>query len=172
MAIVLDGNNLTTSGLINSGSYQTTTTGTYVDWTIPSGVKRVTVGFNNFSTGSTSNYLLQLASAGSLETSGYLSYTSYAGATSASGNAGTTGFILNGGTPGTAWYIHGNVILVCINPSSNIWTASVCLGMYNGSNPYALIGGGSKTLTTTLDRVRLYAGGDTFDSGGVGLIYE
>ena len=56
MALVLDGNNLLTSGVINSMTAQNTTSGTSIDFTgIPVGAKRITIMFNGVSTSGTSN---------------------------------------------------------------------------------------------------------------------
>jgi hypothetical protein len=58
------------------------------------------------------------------------------------------------------------------NISGNRWIAS---GVYNFANLTTVIGysAGEKTLSATLDRVRLtITGADTFDNGSVNIIYE
>ena len=60
MAITLDGDNLTTVGVINSKTAVASTSGTSIDFTgIPSGVKRVTVMFNGVSTSGTASLRIQ-----------------------------------------------------------------------------------------------------------------
>ena len=77
MALVLDGNNLLTSGVINSMTAQNTTSGTFVDFTgIPVGVKRVTVLWKSISL-SGSAYILNQLGSGSIDSSGYVVTSSY-----------------------------------------------------------------------------------------------
>ena len=69
MALVLDGNNLLTTGVLNSMTTQSAS-GTYIDFIgIPVGVKRVTAVYNVLSTSGSYNHLLQIGS-GSIKTSG------------------------------------------------------------------------------------------------------
>ena len=169
MAIVLDGSNLTTNGLINSGTAQNTTSGTYVDFTgIPSGVKRVTFMFNGFSTSGTSNVFLQLGTlSGGIESTGYVSTAT--GFTGAGGStiSSTSGLLIGYDT--ASYLVSGHVVITLLG--SNTWVSS---GIGKLSTTASWSQSGNKTLGGTLDRVRLTTanGTDTFDAGSVNILYE
>lgn len=160
---------------ISAGTAVASTSGTSIDFTsIPSWVKRITVMFNGVSTNAAGSSLVQVQiGAGSITSSGYLSYTGLAGATNAtSQGTSTTGFAIDAGSPNTSWVRYGTLMLT--NITGNTWIASVCLGLYNGTNYYAVGGGGSIALSGTLDRVRITTvnGTDTFDAGTINILYE
>lgn len=148
------------------------TSGTSIDFTgIPSWVKRITVMLNGVSTSSTSLWQIQIG-AGSVDTTGYKSAT---GAQNVAGSAlgigtATTGFVLTLGVT-AAQTSQGIVTLVTLG--SNIWLSN---GIVNNidSTAYQNTSSGGKTLSGTLDRVRLTTvnGTDTFDAGSVNILYE
>ncbi len=161
---------LTSGGSLTLETAKATTSGTSIDFTgIPSWVKRITVMLNGVSTSATSALLIQLG-AGSPTTSGY---------TSASGGA------VNGGTPsainstaGLAMsttlaagaLLHGHMTILLLG--ANVWVSSHVVGRSDAA--IFICGGGSVTLSNTLDRVRLTTvnGTDTFDAGSVNIMYE
>jgi len=164
MSITLDGSNVSTVGVINSGTAQATTGGTIITFTgIPAGVKRVTMMFNGVSTSGTSNYLVQIG-AGSIQTTGYVSGSQ----TGTSAVASTAGMILLTGNAALAW----SGIFTFAYLGSNLWVSSHSTGRSSdgGSN----CGGGTVTLSGTLDRIALTTvnGTDTFDAGSVNILYE
>lgn len=164
MAIVLDGNNLTTTGMINSFTAVNSTSGTSIDFTgIPTGVKRITVIFNGVSTNGTSIVQVQIGS-GSFLTSGYSSSTSTNGA---NGTA-TAGFIVTSNNGATD--IRSGIMTI-VNISSNTWVmgANVGLTTVNCSTSAGVV-----SLSGTLDRVRITTanGTDTFDAGSINVLYE
>lgn len=170
MAIVLDGNNLQTNGLINSLTAQNSTSGTSIDFTgIPAGVKRVTMTLSGVSISGTADHLFQLG-AGSITSSGYLGAGSrIASATAATTNY-TAGFGLNIGGASGVTVFHGSIVFTLIG--SNVWAAS---GVFAASNANSTeYTAGSVTLSGTLDRVRLTTsnGTDTFTAGKVNVLYE
>jgi hypothetical protein len=148
---------------------QATTSGTSIDFTgIPSWVKRITVLLNGVSTNGTSNPILQIGDSGGIETSAYTGATGYYGATSAVLNF-SSGFLVNYGV-GAATTASG-IATIC-NVSGNLWVFG--LNAANEDSAFVLSGGGSKTLSAALDRVRLTTvnGTDTFDAGSVNIMYE
>ena len=172
MAIVLDGNNLTTSGLLNSMTAQGAS-GTAVDFTgIPSGVKRITVMLSGISTNSTSLKQIQLGTSGGIQTSGYITFASYAGV-STGGASATSGFLIENGSGGNTNALYGNVVITLLDSATGTWTYSTTLGFSSGGN-YTFQAGGTKTLSGTLDRVRITTvnGTDTFDAGSINILYE
>lgn len=173
MSIVLDGSNQTTGGLINAGTAQASTSGTYIDFTgIPSTAKRITVMFNGVSYNSNANPLIQIGS-GSIVTTGY---TSAAGdyVPTANFTSSTIGFVLAGTTNSigvAANNLYGQIVLT--NMNNNLWCSSSNLSGYGGSTCTAT-GAGTITLSGALDRVRItsVAGTATFDAGSINIFWE
>lgn len=167
MSITLDGNNANTVGVINSKTAQNAT-GTAVDFTgIPAGTKRITVMYNGVSTNGISNIQVQIG-AGTVESTGYLS-TSNRLTTAPQGQNSITGFLVTGYLSST------NVTDGCINivnVSGNTWIMTGVTG--DGVNNTVNVGGGSKSLSGTLDRVRITTvnGTDAFDAGLINILYE
>jgi hypothetical protein len=145
-----------------------TATGSSVEFTgIPSWAKRITVIFYDLSTTSTNAPRVQLGTVSSYETSGYA-----AGATAVSG-----GPVWSGGTNLDGFLLSGQVAvntelsgtLVLINPTGNVWVASLA-----GNNPagFAVVGGGRKTLGGALTRLQLIPSLGTFDLGSINIMWE
>ena len=148
---------------------QSSTSGTQIDFTgIPSWVKRITVMFNGVSTNGTSVPIIQLG-AGGVTTTGYTGATGYAVNAAASVvTAQTTGFpITPVASSTTSYYAIATIALI----STNTWVFSI-----SGYQPTlsTISGGGSISLSGTLDRVRFTTvnGIDTFKTGSVNLMYE
>jgi hypothetical protein len=149
---------------------QNTTSGTSIDFTaIPSWVKRITVMLSGVSLSGSSNLLIQLGDSGGIETTGYAGSSVVAGNAAASAGAlFTTGIGVMGNFASNI--IHGVVVIHLAG--SNLWVAGGSYGYENAG--FSGSTGGSKTLSGTLDRVRLTTvnGTDTFDAGSVNIMYE
>jgi len=169
--VVLNADGTTTiaspSNIIKSGTSVASTSGTSIDFTgIPSWVKRVTVMFNSISTNGTSGILFQVGTSSGIVATGY--------------NA-SCGQISNGnlfqstaGIPlrhAVATYDSSGQ-LVWNLMGGNTWIASYASG--SNSTVGSCAGGGSVTLSGTLDRVRITTanGTDTFDAGSLNILYE
>jgi len=149
---------------ITSGTAVASTSGTSIDFTsIPSWVKRITVMFNGVSTSGTAFIWVQIGS-GSVETSGYNSV--FQGSTS-SGTA-TASFVV--GSSAAADVRCGTVVLS--TTGSNLWVASSVIGITSATLTQQ--GGGAKTTSGVLDRIRITTsnGTDTFDAGSINILYE
>jgi hypothetical protein len=157
------------SGVITQGTAVASTSGTSIDFTgIPSWVKRVTVMFNGVSLNGTSNIQVQIG-AGSVTTSGYAGSSAIASTSGIiAGSTFTTGFGVWVAST-AANLVYGNMQICLID--SNIWAASGSFG-YNAA--YLGTSGGSVTLGSTLDRIRITTvnGTDTFDAGTINIQYE
>lgn len=179
MSLVLSGDSPSFSGTyqggtITSGTAQATTSGTAIDFTgIPSWVKRITVMLNGVSTNGSSIPQLQIGTSGGIQS------TSYLGSVSALGNStGVTsnlssGFALSTSTNwGATNTMNGSLTLSLLDAGSGIWVCSGVLG-WTGLTVTIFLGG-TKTLSGTLDRIRLTTvnGTDTFDAGSVNILYE
>jgi len=156
------------AAVITRGTAVATTSGTSVDFTsIPSTVKRITVMLNEVSTNGTSSVIVQLGDSGGVETSGYSGCFVEIKATP-SRLAASSGIILN--SPAASSTCDG--ILTLVNITGNTWVAT-----FVGGDRVALVcnvAGISKTLSGTLDRIRLTTDGgvNTFDAGSVNIMYE
>jgi len=152
---------------IVSGTAQASTSGTNIDFTgIPSWVKRITVMFSGVSTNGSSDIQIQLGDSGGFETTSYLG-SCWASNTSNSLNTnGLRVVTLAGAT--NIW--HGSAIVSLLG--ANTWTMQSVLGRSDAGT--SAVGGGSKTLSDTLDRVRITTvnGTDTFDAGTINILYE
>jgi hypothetical protein len=170
--LLVDASGIVTTGVgalypLVSGTAVASTSGTSIDFTsIPSWVKRITIMFNGVSTNGTSIKLVQIG-AGSVTTSGYLSSSTTTGTTSAT-SATAVGY--NFGTNSTADAING--IMTIASFGSNVWVSSHAA--YANSTPQGVFGGGTVTLSGTLDRVRIttVGGTDAFDAGSINILYE
>ena len=151
---------------LTSGTAQATTSGTSKDFTsIPSWVKRISVQFSAFSTNGTSIPMIQLGDSGGIETSGYSGTGQNISGTSSSNSAG---FKIAGVWAGTA-VLDGIAYLELQDASTNTWAMSSSM-----SGAEMVFGGGSKSLSATLDRIRITMvnGTDAFDAGKVNILYE
>lgn len=148
------------------GTEVATTSGTSIDFTgIPSWVTQIEINFDGLSTNGTSNVMLQIGDSGGIETSGYLGSATFLGNAAAIVAANfTTGFGVTGSVVAGS-VMHGTFVLTLENVSANTWLCEGGLGYSNG--PGSGVGEGSKSLSATLDRVRLttVGGADTFDAG-------
>lgn len=146
------------------------TSGTSIDFTgIPSWVKKITVMFDAVSASGTSAYLLQIGDSGGIETTSYAgSVCNISGTNTTSTGTSTSGYILHTTTSATSVY-YGSTTL--INISSNTWVAT---GIIHGGGGVGFFSSGSKTLSDTLDRIRITTanGTDTFDAGSINILYE
>jgi len=169
------------SGTGNTGTYTVSTSQTVasttmtvtqvvaIDFTsIPSWVKRITVMFSGASLSGTSSILVQVGDSGGIENTGYASTST--GVTGVGGGtiSSTAGYALR--LTAAAGAFSGHMFLTNLN--GNLWVSSQA-GTYDGSTA-SNVGGGTKTLSAVLDRVRITTinGTDTFDAGTVNILYE
>ena len=144
------------------------TSGTSIDFTgLPAWVKRVTVMFSGVSTSGSNNILIQLG-AGSVDSASYNSASARTGPAAISTTGFTTGFGIN--STNAANVIGGAVLIA--NLTSNTWVANGVLADQAQANTYTI--GGNKSLSGTLDRIRITTSGgtDTFDAGSINILYE
>ena len=179
MSVVIDGTNGVSSpdfevdGVtgqlypIVSGTAVTTTGVASVDFTgIPSWVKRITVMFNGLSFNGTSIPMIQLGDAGGVEITGYAGSAWIANTTN---TAMSSGFLISGASDGS-YIFSGTVIITLVG--ANAWTAFGNVSLIN--TPAVTVMSGAKTLSATLDRVRITTVGglNTIDAGTINILYE
>ncbi len=153
--------------LLKLETSQATTSGTFKDFTgIPSWAKKITVMLNSVSTNGTSLVQVQIGTSSGIETTGYLSGNS-------ASNFLSSGFMTGANNIATDWRIGAMTITLL---GSNLWIMSGSIGASASGavsgQSYAMMG--NKTLSGTLDRVRITTvnGTDTFDNGSVNILIE
>ncbi len=157
-----------TMQLLRLETAQNTTSGTSIDFlNIPSWAKKITVMFNDVSTNGTSPSQIQLGTSSGIDATSYKSAASnQAGTTSTS----TTGLLITESTILATATTSGLCVITLLG--SNIWvSSSVVINTAAANLRYS---GGVKTLSSTLDRVRITTvnGTDTFDNGSVNILIE
>jgi hypothetical protein len=157
-------------GVLTSMTAQASTSGTSIDFTsIPSWVKRITVMFSGVSTNGTSLPMIQLGDSGGVETTGYTAGSSLIGFGSTNY---TTGFTIRTDAVASA-VMDGFITINLFSSSTNTWVAG---GTIYAPTPTAYLSAvsGAKSLSATLDRVRIttVGGTDTFDAGSINVLYE
>lgn len=150
-------------GLTSYVSSQATTSGSAVDFVIPSGAKRVTVAFRGVSTDGTSPLLVQLGDSGGIETTGYEGGSMHSAGDASSASGWTVIRTLTGDA------VYAQMTLTLVDTANFGWAQSHG-GERNGSS--AIAGGGYKELTAELTTVRVGSNGDTFDAGSVIVMVE
>jgi hypothetical protein len=146
---------------------QASTSGTEIDFTgIPSWVKEILVTFDQVSWGANADLLVQIGDSGGVENSGYVSNSQTFLASPAIGNSAvTTGFLGGFQDAGTT----GSGIMHIVNVTGNVWVATAVYTTTTRGN----ISAGTKTLSATLDRLRVTsASAATFDAGQVNILYR
>jgi hypothetical protein len=136
---------------------------------IPSWAKRITVIINGLSGSGTSSFIAQIGDSGGIENTGYVS-TVTAVAGSSSGTAFTAGFGVVVSPVAASTYT-GQIILSLLSAESNMWAYTSTL---TAGSTTLQTGGGGKTLSATLDRLRITTGNgtDTFDAGTINIMWE
>jgi len=144
-----------------------TTSGTAALYSsIPSWVKKITVGLSSVTYASTSVLNLQLGTSGGLTTSGYTGYVF----TPNTSSAMSASFLLQAGNnSGNAH--SGIVTLMLVDSTNNIWAFS-CVGGGVGSNTGSM-GGGRVALASVLTQLQISTvAGTTFSAGAVNVLFE
>jgi len=151
------------------GTSQATTSGTSKDFTgIPSWVKRITVMVESVSETAGVVISVQLGTSGGIETTGYVGTTMSMASTGVAGTALSSGFDFRNPV-GAAISLTGTMVITLI--SANKWVANG-VGTNPTSTLIAVNTTGVKTLSGTLDRVRLSVASGAFDAGSVNILYE
>jgi len=149
---------------------QATTSGSA--WTfgsIPSGTKRITISFENFSPSATSKLRVTIGDAGGLETSGYSGLGMYTQNASGGQAASTTYFIINMSESSGGEILNGHCVLTLKDAGSYEWVQSHVLQM---SAQGGMFGGGSKSLSAELTQVSVSLVSGTGDAGSINIMYE
>lgn len=163
-----DGSAWADVGGINLAAAQATTSGASIDFTgVPSWANRITVSLSGVSTNGSSNIQVQLGTSSGVEAAGYNSAASYTSG-GANNSASSTSGMAASASINSSYSLSGALTLTRI--SANAWVSA---GV-TSSGAQVMPSSGSKTLSGTLDRIRLTTvnGTDTFDAGSVNIMWE
>lgn len=148
-----------------------TTSGTAATFgSLPAGLSRITIAFDQVSLSGTDDLLVQLGDSGGFETTNYLSHNANipTGGGSITGGTATNGFRITGNEAARAF--NGHMILTRI--TGNLWAASWNVASSAGT-VMSVVGGGRKELSAELTQIRVTrTGTDTLDSGQMNIFTE
>jgi hypothetical protein len=152
-----------------NGILTASTSGSTIDFVVPSGIKRFTICYDATSLTSTDDLTIQLGDAGGIEATGYYSTSSYHGGVNQTvGVNSTVHFNAVQNTSGSSPF-HGLINFVLMDEATNLWAASGCVA--SGIFTYSM--GGSKALSGELTTVQLgTASSATYDAGNVSIQYD
>ena len=141
---------------------------TELAWTgIPSWVKRISINLAGVKVTGNNLIKIQLGDSGGYETTGYTTAAQYL----STGATDSAGWLLAGNHAAVNLYA-GRWTFELIDAAANTWVGNGQTLQLNGSITLTA-GAGYKSLSGTLDRIRILAGGgDTFDAGSVNILYE
>lgn len=139
-------------------------------FTVPSGVKRITVMWSGISSNSSSSMILRIGPNAGVEKTGYLGAAGSITGTPSSENQ-TVGFPV-GNNLDLNRVSHGMAVLGLLDSANNTWAMFTAIGMSNAAAAGG--GGGSKSIAGVLGKVQLTWATDStqFDAGQVNVMYE
>ena len=146
---------------------QASTSGTEIDFLdILDSATEIDVLFDGISTNGTDEIIVQIGDSGGIETSGYSSSVAAIGGTNGKATQ-TAGFAIVLSMT-AAIVMSGKLTLTLLDSANNTWVAQGHLARTDG---FLEVFGGSKSLSATLDRLRIttVVGSDTFDAGSVNI---
>ena len=155
-----------------NGVQQASTSGTEIDFTIPSGVKEVSITYVDVSTNGTSPLTAQLGDSGGIETSGYGGSVSRNTSLVNAENY-TVGFrLIHSGSMNAGDSYSGLFNLKIHDEATNHWCGEGTCGRTNSGGVFN--SAGDKALSSELTTVRLTMvnGTDAFDGGPINIQYD
>lgn len=156
---------------LTRGTAVSSTSGAYVEFTgIPSWAKRITLVLSGVSNNGSSNPSIQIGPSSGVETSSYSQSSAPSNGYSYSSNS--SGFAISRASSSAGEAVSGSIVLNNISGSTWVANGAFCVSG-TGTGGIFIISTGSKTITGSLERIRLNAGGsDSFDAGIVNIMYE
>jgi len=154
-----------------------TASGTSITFSgIPSTARMIVIGTDglSFTGAGNPNLKVELGDSGGIETTGYKATAVYlstnTGEASPGGQGFTDAFVANW-QPDQSSNIHCQMILTCLNSSTNTWNFSNLASAYSAG--YIQCGSGVKSLSDTLTQIKIsYSGGQSFDAGTINIMYQ
>lgn len=161
----------TTASAFTSGTPVASTSGTAIDFAIPSWAKKITVMFHDVSKSSNANFRFQLGDSGGVETTGYKSAGSaITGSNAAQVANSTSGFDMNGDGSSSA-VVSGGITFDLLSAAAFLWTANGCFARTDSAAQFFIAGSKSLSEALTTIRITTTSGSDTFDFGNINVLY-
>ncbi len=158
---IIDGTN-------TSGGVTATTSGTSIDFALPSWVQKITVMLSGVSTNGTGVIQLVIGDSGGSELSGYSGALSIIASGSSPSNLNlSSGFTIGNGAAANTLY--GTAVLTLLNSSTNLWACSSTMGHANDTT--MIICAGTKALSAVIESISLVSS-STFDAGSMNILYS
>jgi len=148
---------------------QNSTSGTSIDFTgIPAGTKQIFMTWDGVSTNGTDQILIQLGDSGGIEATGY------AGVNYDTSSSTTFSIGFPDNTSGAAFLRYAHWEFTLLDSSTNTWVCKGHIGFNNSGSYGTRFTVGSKSLSATLDRIRVTTSGgaNTFDAGKINILYS
>lgn len=138
---------------------------------LPPWTKKITIVCNKISVTSNGYALIQIGTSSGFDTTNYEVVVATSVDSSITSSGVSNGFLINQQDMSPGYTLTGTVNLTNLI-GTNTWVANLMLGTATTGN--VVIGTGTKTLSGTLDRVRLFAGAGigTFNGGTLNIICE
>lgn len=158
-----------------NGVKQNSTSGTEIDFTIPSGVKKISIPLQDVSLSGTSQLTCQIGDSSGVVTTGYVGTTGFvAGASQGSSAIAGTGWHIHTGLANAAHEIMGLIELVLLDEATNLWVCTFNGGTDASGTGHNVFWAGNLSLSGELTTVRLTArnGTDTLDNGTINVQYD
>lgn len=170
--LTTNGANASWGGLsgITLGTPVATTSGTSIDFTgLPAGIKQIYISFENVAAVASDNFLIQIGDSGGVETTGYETSSIVFTASTTGAVSNFANAILQMDRNGLG--VSGVCILTLIDSSTNTWAGNFTP---KSGTTRMNISTGIKSLSATLDRVRLTTtgGSTTFNAGKMNIQYQ
>lgn len=164
---------LRTGNLVHT-TVQSPTSGTSINFAIPSWAKRITVMFYELSmTTASASLQLRLGGGGVIETTNYFGVVGYTnGGGGAGANIWSNSMIVGSGDNASGIVFNGSAILTRLSATSTVWTLQSTVTDRVGE---LLVwnAGGSTSLAGAIDTVQvLISGTSQFSSGSINVMYE
>jgi hypothetical protein len=154
-----------------------TASGTSITFSgIPSTAKMIVIGTDGLSFTGAGNpdIKIEIGDSGGIENTGYKATAVYLSTNSGEaspGGAGYTTSFIAGYQPDQSTTFHHQMILTCLDTSTNTWNFSNLASAYSAG--YIQCGAGVKSLSDTLTQIKIsYSGGQSFDAGKINIMYQ
>jgi hypothetical protein len=153
-----------------NGVKQASTSGSSISFTIPSGVKKVTMVLQEASASALAQWKWRLGDSSGVATTGYNASGHFIqGASTGSGSSLTEfGY---GNTQGANHEIDGTVEFTLLDAATNLWVCTGQVGTRNSTITQWLYSG-SKSLSSELTTIELSLSTGTFDNGSINVQYD
>ena len=165
---VLSWATVTDTGATWKESTASSLSGASQEWTgIPSDARQIIITHQGWSNASSSQHWCQIGDSGGFETTGYYNGNVYVSSSTGATDYDNQSAFIQGQATDPSTEVTGTIVLSRLN-TSNQWTI---VWHYSPSNGAIYMAVGNKSLSGTLDRVRILPSTGNLDAGIANLMY-